>query len=450
MAKENEEMNSSGAGSSVFEKPERAKAAKQPVSVYIKRYWQLYLLLLIPMVYFAVFKYSPMYYVLIAFKKYSIVQTVAQMPWAKNHGFQYFIQAFKNKDFIYALRNTIFLNLLDIILGFPVPIIFALLLNELRFKFFKKSVQTIAYMPHFLSWVIIYGLALQLFAPANGLINILIKNLGGQTVHFLDDVVGNDNVHAAHRRYAVSVVVDVAVCDGKVHALLSHEVRHSDASHHVECRVALNLAIGNGNVGGSRKVELRNVAVVLRVLPERTVVYLYGAEEVSRTADGSLAAKLEGAVFYSKLSTVGAEKQCSRTAAVVLPERTVGHVESGSGVVFQSHELERDVLYVSNSSVIVYLNAVRRIVFVVFCQCNTVFSCNERCLSLDDQLSIVGKVNRSLLVDDKLVGSRNDGAERYKIFVFADFAHSAVSRSRQLFKRVGCSVAGCGEVVGKR
>ena len=187
MAKENEEMNSSGAGSSVFDKPERAKAAKQPVSVYIKRYWQLYLLLLIPMAYFAVFKYSPMYYVLIAFKKYSIVQSVAQMPWAKNHGFQYFIQAFKNKDFIYALRNTIFLNLLDIILGFPVPIIFALLLNELRFKFFKKSVQTIAYMPHFLSWVIIYGLALQLFAPANGLINIFIKNLGGQTVHFLDD-----------------------------------------------------------------------------------------------------------------------------------------------------------------------------------------------------------------------------------------------------------------------
>ena len=181
------EVNNNTSGET-FEKPERAKPAKQPASVYIKRYWQLYILLLIPMVYFAVFKYSPMYYVLIAFKKYSIVQTVAQMPWAKNHGFQYFIQAFKNKDFIYALRNTIFLNLLDIILGFPVPIIFALLLNELRFKFFKKTVQTIAYMPHFLSWVIIYGLALQLFAPANGLINIFIKEvLHGNTIHFLDD-----------------------------------------------------------------------------------------------------------------------------------------------------------------------------------------------------------------------------------------------------------------------
>ena len=139
------------------------------------------------MAYFVVFKYIPMAYVSIAFKKYSIVQTLAEMPLAKNGGFEYFIKAFQNKDFLYALRNTIFLNLLDIIVGFPVPIIFALLLNELRFKRFKKTVQTIAYMPHFLSWVIIYGLALQLFAPANGLVNMLIHNLGGDTVHFLDE-----------------------------------------------------------------------------------------------------------------------------------------------------------------------------------------------------------------------------------------------------------------------
>ncbi len=162
-------------------------SASKPKFVYIKRYWQLYLLLLLPMAYFVVFKYIPMAYVSIAFKKYSIVQTLAEMPLAKNGGFEYFIKAFQNKDFLYALRNTIFLNLLDIIVGFPVPIIFALLLNELRFKRFKKTVQTIAYMPHFLSWVIIYGLALQLFAPANGLINMLIHNLGGDTIHFLDN-----------------------------------------------------------------------------------------------------------------------------------------------------------------------------------------------------------------------------------------------------------------------
>ena len=155
--------------------------------IYFKRYWQLYAMLLLPIIYFIVFKYSPMYYVLIAFKKYSIVQSVSEMPWAKNHGFEYFIKAFKDKDFIYALRNTVFLNLLDILVGFPIPIIFALILNELRFKYFKKTVQTIAYMPHFLSWVIIYGLALQLFAPSTGLVNLLLQKMGFESVHFLDE-----------------------------------------------------------------------------------------------------------------------------------------------------------------------------------------------------------------------------------------------------------------------
>ena len=165
----------------------KKKAGNGRAAIYFRRYWQLYALLLLPIAYFVVFKYVPMAYVTIAFKKYSIVQKLSEMPWAKNHGFEYFIKAFRNKDFIYALRNTIFLNLLDILLGFPVPIIFALILNELRLKHLKKAVQTITYMPHFLSWVIIYGLALQLFAPANGLINILIHDLGGETIHFLDD-----------------------------------------------------------------------------------------------------------------------------------------------------------------------------------------------------------------------------------------------------------------------
>ena len=74
-------------------------------------------------------------------------------------------------------------------IGFPIPIIFALILNELPFKKFKKTVQTIAYMPHFLSWVIIYGLAIQLFTPTNGLINMFIQRLGGESVPFLNDPV---------------------------------------------------------------------------------------------------------------------------------------------------------------------------------------------------------------------------------------------------------------------
>ncbi len=155
--------------------------------VYMKRYWQLYALLALPLIYLLIFKYIPMVYIQIAFKDYSIVQSVWEMPWADNHGFEYFIKAFANRDFTNALRNTLVLNLLDLVIGFPIPIIFALILNELVFKRFKRVVQTIAYMPHFLSWVIIYGLALQLFAPTNGFINMLLTDLGFESIPFLNE-----------------------------------------------------------------------------------------------------------------------------------------------------------------------------------------------------------------------------------------------------------------------
>ncbi|MFB9276370.1 ABC transporter permease [Cohnella cellulosilytica] len=154
---------------------------------YIKRYWILYLMLLLPMAFFIIFRYIPMGYIQIAFKNYSIVKSPWEMEWAANHGFEYFIKAFSNRDFLYALRNTILLNFLDLLLGFPAPIILAILLNELAFKRFKKFTQTVVYMPHFLSWVIISGLALQLLAPSTGLVNILLNKLGFASVPFLNE-----------------------------------------------------------------------------------------------------------------------------------------------------------------------------------------------------------------------------------------------------------------------
>lgn len=154
---------------------------------YLKRYWTLYLLLVIPIAYFFIFRYIPMTYIQIAFKKYSIVKSVWEMPWADSNGFEYFIKAFSNADFLYALRNTITLNLLDLVVGFPAPIILALLLNELAFPKLKRLTQTVAYMPHFLSWIIISGIALQLFAPSTGLVNIMLNSLGFETIPFLND-----------------------------------------------------------------------------------------------------------------------------------------------------------------------------------------------------------------------------------------------------------------------
>jgi putative aldouronate transport system permease protein len=171
---------------SKMSKPAVTKS-KVKTSVYMKKYWQLYVMLFLPLLYLLIFKYFPMIYVQIAFKKYSIVQSVWEMPWAKNHGFEYFIKAFSNNDFKYALKNTLVLNILDLIFGFPAPILFALILNELCFVRYKKVVQTIAYMPHFLSWVIIYSLALQLLAPNAGLINMVIQRFGGEAIPFLNN-----------------------------------------------------------------------------------------------------------------------------------------------------------------------------------------------------------------------------------------------------------------------
>lgn len=270
---------------------EKKPFTKEDLWIYVKRYWQLYLLLLLPMVYFLVFKYSPMYYILIAFKKYSIVQKVSEMPWAKNHGFEYFLKAFKNKDFINALRNTVFLNLFDIIVGFPVPIIFALLLNELRFKFFKKTVQTVAYMPHFLSWVIIYGLAMQLFSPTNGLINMLITKMGGEAVHFLDDPnkwVGTYIGLGVWQSFGWNSIIYLAAISGISPEL--YEAASVDGANRfqkmwhitlpgIRPTIVVLLILALGNVLGSgfdRPYVLQNNLVMKNAEVISTFVYKYG------------------------------------------------------------------------------------------------------------------------------------------------------------------------------
>lgn len=160
---------------------------RRSMNNYLRQYWSLYVMLALPLTFFVIFRYVPMTYIQIAFKRYSIIQTPWEMPWAANNGFQYFIRAFQNQDFIYAVRNTLLLNFLDLLVGFPAPIILALILNELAFPKFKRLTQSVAYMPHFLSWIIIAGMAKQLFAPTNGLINIALTRMGFDTIPFLND-----------------------------------------------------------------------------------------------------------------------------------------------------------------------------------------------------------------------------------------------------------------------
>jgi putative aldouronate transport system permease protein len=142
----------------------------------------LYFMLLLPMAFFVIFRYVPMTNIVIAFKDYNIFKGVWASPWV---GGKWFVQAFHSQDFYNALRNTLALNFLDLIMGFPAPIILAILLNELPYRLYKKFTQTVVYLPHFLSWIIISGIAVQLFAPAGGVINMALAKIGVGPINFL-------------------------------------------------------------------------------------------------------------------------------------------------------------------------------------------------------------------------------------------------------------------------
>ena len=149
-----------------------------------KRDWQLYLLLLIPLALVFLFSYAAYPGLRMVFMNYKPAKGYAGSEWV---GLDIFRKIFKDADFLRALRNSLVFNFLDLIVGTPIPILLALLLNELRYPKFKKVSQTILYLPHFLSWAIIGSVAYQLFKPSSGLINILIMNMGGESVPFITE-----------------------------------------------------------------------------------------------------------------------------------------------------------------------------------------------------------------------------------------------------------------------
>ncbi len=141
----------------------------------LKRDWQLYLLLLVPVALVIIFNYAAYPGLRMVFMDYKPAKGYAGSEWV---GMQIFQKIFKDADFIRALRNSIVFNILDLAVSFPVPIILALILNELRFPRFKKVTQTVLYLPHFLSWVIIGNVAYTMFKPSTGLVNIVLTNMG--------------------------------------------------------------------------------------------------------------------------------------------------------------------------------------------------------------------------------------------------------------------------------
>lgn len=153
-------------------------------SIYLGRYWQLYALVALPIVYFLIFKYGPMYGVQIAFKDFNLFQGIHDSKWI---GFEAFQEVFHNREFYKTLRNTLMLNVLDLIISFPAPLILAIMLYELRSGWFRKFSQTVLYVPHFISWVIIGGIVYQVFGTQSGMVNNVLTGLGLDAVPFLTD-----------------------------------------------------------------------------------------------------------------------------------------------------------------------------------------------------------------------------------------------------------------------
>ncbi|MEW9050770.1 MAG: sugar ABC transporter permease [Neobacillus sp.] len=148
----------------------------------LKRDKWLYLLLVPGLIYFIIFKYLPMWGIVIAFQDYSPFLGVFGSKWV---GFENFIDFFKNPDFFRLLRNTFILACLDLVFFFPAPIILALLLNELRINSYKRTVQTFIYVPHFMSWVIIASITYIFFTTSGGVINEIVSYFYGKPINFL-------------------------------------------------------------------------------------------------------------------------------------------------------------------------------------------------------------------------------------------------------------------------
>ena len=142
----------------------------------------LYIMMLPGIVFFVLFRYVPLMGNVMAFQDYNMRLGIFGSPWIGLENFRYL---FTTDKFLQVLRNSVIISLLKLLWGFPVPVLLALTINELRWVRYKRFVQTSVYLPHFISWPIIGGLVAAFLSPTNGFINVIIKELGGKSVYFL-------------------------------------------------------------------------------------------------------------------------------------------------------------------------------------------------------------------------------------------------------------------------
>ena len=153
-----------------------APASAQPFGRHFRRYWQLYAMLLLPVLYFILFKYVPMFGNILAFRRYRPAMGPYGTDWV---GFRYFEKFMNDPSFWSAFKNTLLLSLLNLAVNFPIPIVFAIMLNEVRAPRFKRLVQTVSYMPRFISTVVVIAILSELLSPSSGLVNRFLQSAFG-------------------------------------------------------------------------------------------------------------------------------------------------------------------------------------------------------------------------------------------------------------------------------
>ena len=161
---------------------QRRRGNQEKLSYRLKQYWPAYLLLLPVVLWYAIFCYAPMGGLVIAFKKYSVIKGIWNSPWV---GLKNFERLFGSAAFMRSIQNTLVFSGLNVVFGFPLPIIFAILLNEMPGIRYKKIVQTVSYLPHFISWSVAGGLVYMLLSPSTGAIAAIVRALGGTPQNYI-------------------------------------------------------------------------------------------------------------------------------------------------------------------------------------------------------------------------------------------------------------------------
>jgi putative aldouronate transport system permease protein len=170
----------------------KAARSKWFKKLYSQRHIQI--MALLGVLWMIIFNYVPMYGVIIAFKEFNIVKSISEAPWV---GFMHFKEFFQDESFVDVMRNTLGISLIKLAIGFPLPIIFALFLNEVRSVGFKKAIQTISYLPHFLSWVILGGILATWLSDVGIINNVLLA------LNFIDEPIS----YLAEPSYFWSIII---------------------------------------------------------------------------------------------------------------------------------------------------------------------------------------------------------------------------------------------------